>query len=89
MDAIEVTEAELVVPLLVDGISLEEQADIDPYGSNDGLTAGELTLRMPTPASRTPIEPPDITDPAFSQLVAPAPVNPSSTQFVAKITNTT
>lgn len=37
IDATELTEAELVVPLVVDGFSLEEQAGIDPNGSKNGL----------------------------------------------------
>lgn len=49
-----VTETELVVPLVFDVVSLDAQAYIDPYGSNDVLIAKEDVLAMKTISSRLP-----------------------------------
>lgn len=46
------SDAELVVSLVVDGVSLEAQAYIDPYRSNDGLMGKNDVLSMKTPSSR-------------------------------------
>lgn len=86
VDAIEIAKAESEVPLIVDGISLEEHADIDPYGSNNGLTTGDITLRMSTPASRTPTDLPIPADLASAQPAALVSLDPSSAQLTALIT---
>lgn len=60
----------IVVPLFADGVSLEEHAGVDPYGSNDGLATVDCTLKMPTPFSRSPTAPLTSIDPSLPPVVA-------------------
>lgn len=66
MDATELTKAELVVPLVIDGVSMEEQASANPF----------VNLKMPTLVSRPPTEPLVPVDSSSTQLAAWATQNP-------------
>lgn len=66
INATDLTKAELVVPLVVNGVFLVEQAGVDPYGSNNGLPTEDCVLKMPTPSSRSLTAPHVPVDPTIS-----------------------